>query len=433
VRLKGLDSREAVNLSEDLKLVSADELAVLARDVITSINGKPVDVADYPALDRALQQSEGKPVVLGVLRADGKEEQVSIHPHFWPPFGDGALNFAGMVPRIEVGGVSKESDTLGKLLPGDVITALTTGSGRDTLQDPSPGMLIDRLKGSQEGALVDVTVLRTRDGKTERISLNGLKTRKIPNGKRGLGISPSYDEASAIVAEVLQNSAADAAHIPSRATIVKVGGSATSSWHDVQAAMIKWLDQHPGGSAAVPISYKTEAEGMPRATELNLNGAQIAEVRSHRYRHSLTLDEPLFERKTEKLLQAAGWGVIETRDFILQFYITLRRMISGDVSPKNMMGPVGIFHAGTKFAGKGTDWLIWFLAMISANLAVVNFLPIPIVDGGLFTFLIAEKIKGKPLSAKTQTIAQYVGMALLLGVFLLVTYQDITRVFSFLG
>jgi regulator of sigma E protease len=89
------------------------------------------------------------------------------------------------------------------------------------------------------------------------------------------------------------------------------------------------------------------------------------------------------------------------------------------------MGPVGIFQAGTGFASKGGDWLLWFLAMISANLAVVNFLPIPIVDGGLFTFLILEKIKGKPLSAKAQTIAQYVGLALLLGVFLFVTYQDV--------
>jgi regulator of sigma E protease len=91
------------------------------------------------------------------------------------------------------------------------------------------------------------------------------------------------------------------------------------------------------------------------------------------------------------------------------------------------MGPVGIFQAGTHFARKGNDWLIWFLAMISANLAVVNFLPIPIVDGGLFTFLIVEKIQGRPLSAKTQSIAQFVGLAIILSVFLLVTYQDIAR------
>jgi regulator of sigma E protease len=102
-------------------------------------------------------------------------------------------------------------------------------------------------------------------------------------------------------------------------------------------------------------------------------------------------------------------------------------MFQGRVSYKNMMGPVGIFNAGRHFAYRGHDWLIWFLSMISANLAVVNFLPIPIVDGGLFTFLIVEKIQGRPLSAKTQSIAQVVGLAIILSVFLLVTYQDIAR------
>ena len=86
--------------------------------------------------------------------------------------------------------------------------------------------------------------------------------------------------------------------------------------------------------------------------------------------------------------------------------------------------------AGTAFAGKGLDWLVWFLAMISANLAVVNFLPIPVVDGGHFVFLLLEKIQGKPVSQKMQSIAQVVGLALLLGVFLLVTYQDIMRMAS---
>src|SRR5439155_26226111 len=105
----------------------------------------------------------------------------------------------------------------------------------------------------------------------------------------------------------------------------------------------------------------------------------------------------------------------------------LHRLVTGRVSYKSVLGPLGIFHAGRQFAYKGDDWLIWFLAMISADLAVVNFLPIPIVDGGLFTFLIVEKIQGRPLSAKTQSIAQVVGLAIILSVFLLVTYQDIAR------
>ena len=78
-------------------------------------------------------------------------------------------------------------------------------------------------------------------------------------------------------------------------------------------------------------------------------------------------------------------------------------------------------------ASRGINWLLWFLCLISANLAVVNFLPIPIVDGGLFTLLILEKVQGKPLSPDAQRIVQMVGLVLILGVFLLVTYQDIAR------
>src|SRR5688500_9192353 len=122
-----------------------------------------------------------------------------------------------------------------------------------------------------------------------------------------------------------------------------------------------------------------------------------------------------------------GWVVVETCNLLIHFYLTLTLLFQGSVSVTNFMGLIGIVHAGSMYAFRGWDWLIWFLAMISANLAVVNFLPIPIVDGGLFTFLIIEKISGKPLSPRMQTVAQLVGLAIILSVFLLVTYQDIMR------
>ena len=133
------------------------------------------------------------------------------------------------------------------------------------------------------------------------------------------------------------------------------------------------------------------------------------------------------EEDDPRPLTAAGWGMMETRDLILQFYVTLRRMFQGSLSYTNMMGPVGIVTAGAKFAFKGMDWLIWFLAMISANLAVVNFLPIPIVDGGHFIFLIIEKIQGRPPSRRVLERAQLAGFIFIVGVFLFVTYNDISR------
>jgi regulator of sigma E protease len=145
----------------------------------------------------------------------------------------------------------------------------------------------------------------------------------------------------------------------------------------------------------------------------------------------LVMGELTEVRKTHNPLVALGWGVTETRDLILQFYVTLKRVFSDrTVSPRNFMGPLGIFDAGAKFAFKGTDWLIWFLAMISANLAVVNFLPIPIVDGGHFVFLLIEKVQGRPPSRRVLETAQLVGLFFIIGVFLLVTYNDISRMFG---
>jgi regulator of sigma E protease len=241
---------------------------------------------------------------------------------------------------------------------------------------------------------------------------------------RGLNIGLDYDLAHPILAGTIPGTPAAEAEIPGGATILSLDGQKVESFHDVFRLLAA---AKPG---PVRIEYSTPSSET-KSKELILSPEQHAAIAANRYMLPLTvsLAEMKETRQTDSLLKAAGWGVTETRDFILQFYVTLRRMAGGDVDPSNLMGPVGIFHAGSQFAYRGTDWLLWFLAMISANLAVVNFLPIPIVDGGLFTFLIMEKIKGRPVSARTQSIAQVVGLVLLLGVFLFVTYNDITRLF----
>jgi regulator of sigma E protease len=132
-------------------------------------------------------------------------------------------------------------------------------------------------------------------------------------------------------------------------------------------------------------------------------------------------------RTTHNPVEAVTWGIAETRDLILQGYLTLQRVFGGSVPASNMSGPVGIFQAGTAFAKRGPDWFVWFLAVISANLAVVNFLPVPILDGWHFLGLIKEKLTGKPLSEGVQVVAQYVGLAMILSLILFVTFNDITR------
>jgi regulator of sigma E protease len=95
-----------------------------------------------------------------------------------------------------------------------------------------------------------------------------------------------------------------------------------------------------------------------------------------------------------------------------------------------MHGFVGIAHVGTRVAMQGWTYLLFFLGLISVNLAVINFLPIPIVDGGLMTFLIIEKLKGSPLSPRFQTVATIVGLAMIGSIFLITLFYDVARLIS---
>ena len=126
---------------------------------------------------------------------------------------------------------------------------------------------------------------------------------------------------------------------------------------------------------------------------------------------------------------ALAYGVKKTWYFIKQVYTMVNRMIvSKSVGLDQVSGPVGIIKTGAELANHDMVKLLFFMAMISANLAVINFMPIPIVDGGLFVCLIIEKLKGSPLSLRFQMIANVIGLALIASVFIYVTIQDIMKI-----
>jgi len=135
--------------------------------------------------------------------------------------------------------------------------------------------------------------------------------------------------------------------------------------------------------------------------------------------------------KGEGPLDAVSIGLHKTYYFILQVYKTMERMIfSRTVGVENISGPLGIIDVGGKVARSGLIGFLFFMAIISANLAVINFLPLPIMDGGLMVFLIIEKIKGSPVSLRVQVATQMIGLFLIIGVFVLVTFQDAMRLWG---
>ncbi len=135
--------------------------------------------------------------------------------------------------------------------------------------------------------------------------------------------------------------------------------------------------------------------------------------------------------KGENVIDAVGIGLHKTYYFILQVLRTIERMIfTRTIGVESMSGPLGIIDIGGRLAQTGFVKFLFFMAIISANLAVINFLPLPIVDGGLMVFLIIEKIKGSPVSLRVVVATQMIGVFLLIGAFVFITYQDALRLWG---
>jgi regulator of sigma E protease len=130
-------------------------------------------------------------------------------------------------------------------------------------------------------------------------------------------------------------------------------------------------------------------------------------------------------QKAEGLLEALKMGADRTARSVKMLYLGLYSMAFGQVSYKMMSGPITLARVSYILAGEDTWHLILWLGLISINLAVVNFLPIPVLDGGHMVFLLYELVRGKPAPIGVQVVLTYLGLALILGLMLFVIGRDI--------
>jgi regulator of sigma E protease len=161
-------------------------------------------------------------------------------------------------------------------------------------------------------------------------------------------------------------------------------------------------------------------EGDEKALTAELDGTWPLAPRG------LHLIHELRRQKAGGLVEALRFGVDRTLTDIKTIYLNLSSLLSGRISTKSLGGPIEI--AAQAFSA-ADDWLSFtlFLAVISINLAVVNFLPIPVLDGGHMVFLVYEKLRGKPPSETVRAVATYLGLAIILSLMLFVFWLDFKR------
>lgn len=108
-------------------------------------------------------------------------------------------------------------------------------------------------------------------------------------------------------------------------------------------------------------------------------------------------------------------------------YIYLKNLFVKAEVPKDLAGPVGIFILTREAIKLGVMEVLRFVALLSINLAIINFLPLPALDGGRVLFIIIEKIRGKKVTPKIENIVHTIGFAALIVLILLITYQDVIK------
>ena len=136
----------------------------------------------------------------------------------------------------------------------------------------------------------------------------------------------------------------------------------------------------------------------------------------------------------EEHYQATTWsdafslGLKQVRNDATRVLTFLKKLITGKVSPKNLGGPGTIAVVATSEASQGTSRLLLFLTLLSANLAVVNFLPIPVLDGGHMMFLAYEGLFRRPVTPQVQNLLMLFGFVFIIGLMLFVVAMDIGRI-----
>jgi regulator of sigma E protease len=393
---------------------------------IHAVNGEAIET--YGEYLSAFDRSGGAPVEV-TLWDDAEPNASRVFEVAALPtlvrYPDQPANLLGLLPAGRVTFVAEGSPAEeAELQSGDIIVRI------GSLDWPSETPAIAALIADDPKAAHEIVVLR----EGERVELGEVTP---DDGKFGVAIEAAYNQP--IVGGVLAETPAAALDgadpfLPGT-RIVSINGQAIENWTDVQRTL-KAIAEQPAESRpeslSLTLSYPIDG-AQDKVVDLAVTAAQYAELNAAGWQPDHGAYAPLQKAvllKADGLGDALAIGLDKTQDFVVQTYITLLRLIQGNVKIYNLRGPVGIIDTGTTIAQQGFPYLLFFLGLISVNLAVINFLPIPIVDGGHMVFLAWEKITGKPPSEKVQIYSLYAGLAVIGFVFIATFYFDVLRVIT---
>jgi regulator of sigma E protease len=394
LKLSRIDDPEGDKLLREAGLEPLAELQ--------SVNGTPVD--HHWQIDRLTQKSGGKPMEFVFKAPGGKTLAKTIQPTTdLMRHADQAVHMLGLVPMTQISTVMPKKPADGVLEVGDVVMAVN--------QVRAPHMDLARQTISESEGKLKITVLR--QGQTREVEVTP------KDGLLGVVLTHSNR-----VGRVLADSPFAPLNLPEGTLPQKINDTPIQSMADVRRA----VEAATGDS--IRFTYQLPlAGGLTETKTVALTADHRKALASLRW--LIDQDVP-FQVDLETQIASSAWNAVEmgvhkTHIFMLQTYITLARLAQGRVKLDHLRGPVGIMTSGTKFTEKGWPYMLFFLGLISISVAVFNFLPLPVVDGGLAVLLLIEKIRGRPVPPGIANAITMVGLVLLGTLALVLTYKDIMR------
>ena len=409
-----------------------DELRVVA---IGPEGGDLATVTDHATLARQLDDLRDRPIVVEAewvkvaedkTKSEPERIRATLPPH---PFLDFGLRMtAGPIESVQRGSIAAKAG----LKAGDRIVAVDGDPEFDPMHLPDLArakagqplsLTLERTLGAAKGpnTPVEVTVVPDNSpvwsvpmGESEPLDIPGLglairveaKVRAVAEGSPAAkaGIKPG-DAIRAFVVTPEENDGApgktrtveiDAAHPAWASTFVAI--------QDGQWSAVKLLF----GDRKDPVAIQPEAAP---GWYLPDRGLQL-----------MSLVRPI---PPQGLVASLRMGLQETYDDVLSIYGTVRGLAQRRVGTKSMGGLPRIAQMAYQSASSGITPFIQFLGMLSVNLAVLNFLPIPPLDGGQMVFLVAEKVRGRPLPEAALNVGTFAGIIFVLSLILFINFQDV--------
>lgn len=439
MRLIGVSPAMSGRLSTDPRL--QDALVTALKDpgagdlrgrILQAVDGASVET--WAAFETRLAAAAGRtvPVVFGPTIEDPTAPPLTIEMSATPlfetmPLPDGAgtaYGLLGLAPLVRISDVPAGGRNVDVLEPGDVVLRVADIHG--------PRM--DQFRAAiQARPLQALPMLLMRDGREVEVEVsvdaNGL-----------IGVLPDYALDLPITATPLTLIDGESPRptpiagldLLPRTRIDSIGGSPVTDWASLRSAITSVAEAQNESKESIEIGWTLPIEGStPERGNIEISTQDRMNIANLGWTAPLPPNwfEPLQVTLTANgnPITAITMGFRQTWKMIVLTYLTIDRLIGGSVSVKELRGPVGIVDIGTQVADRGIMYLLFFLAMISVNLAVLNFLPLPIVDGGLFLFLVYEKIRGRPPSIAFQNVAALVGLALIGTLFVVTFYNDVMR------